>query len=187
MVESDPEGSSLLALVENLQREDLHYLEEAEALARLISRYRLSQEEVAKRLGKSQSAVANKLRLLKLSPDCEKILRGAGLTERHARALLRLEDEELRLAAVRHMAEAGLNVAESESYVDSLLRVRQTTEPRRQPTYIIKDVRLFLNSVNRNLRLIQQAGVAAEARREDTDDQILLTIRIPKGASRLPS
>ncbi|MGM9618776.1 MAG: ParB/RepB/Spo0J family partition protein [Oscillospiraceae bacterium] len=187
LVETGEEGSSLLALVENLQREDLHYLEEAEAIAQLIERYHLSQEEAARKLGRSQSAIANKLRLLRLSPDCVRVLREAELTERHARALLRLEDEELRLAAVRHMAEKHLNVAESEQYIESLLHHMETTEPRRRPTYIIKDVRLFLNSVSRGLRLIQQAGVGADCTREDTDSEILLTIRIPKGQGRLSS
>lgn len=109
LVRATEEDSALLALIENLQRCDLHYLEEAAAIARLITTYGLSQEEAARRLGRSQPAVANKLRLLRLSPECCDLLRRYGLTERHARALLRLEDEEDRLAAARHMGERGLN------------------------------------------------------------------------------
>lgn len=182
LLEAEERRSALLALVENLQREDLHYLDEAAAMARLIREHQLSQEEVARKLGYSQSAVANKLRLLRLSPACASLLRETGLTERHARAVLRLEDDELRLAALRFMAEKQLTVAQSEQYVEHTLSRLQTAPPRRRPTYIIKDVRLFLNSVDRGLRLIREAGVGADCRREDTEDAILLTIRIPRGA-----
>lgn len=181
LLEAEERRSALLALVENLQREDLHYLEEAAAMARLIREYQLSQEEVAQKLGYSQSAVANKLRLLRLSPACMTLLRESALSERHARAVLRLEDDELRLAALRHMAEAHLTVAAGELYVEQLLHEQQTMPPKRRPLYIIKDVRLFLNSVDRSLRLIREAGVSADCRREDTEDAILLTIRIPRG------
>ena len=92
LVSVDSQGSSLLALVENLQRRDLNFVEEATALAKLIETYHLSQEEAARRIGKSQSAVANKLRLLRLPPDVLTLLREHGCTERHARALLRLEE-----------------------------------------------------------------------------------------------
>lgn len=187
LVEAEERRSALLALVENLQREDLHYLDEAAAMARLIREHQLSQEEVARRLGYSQSAVANKLRLLRLSPDCAALLRENALSERHARAVLRLEDDELRLAALRHMAEKQLTVAQSEQYVEQLLHQLQTAPPRRRTAYIIKDVRLFLNSVDRGLRLIREAGVGADCRREDTDEAILLTIRIPRGGGKAAS
>lgn len=180
LVEAEERRSALLALVENLQREDLHYLEEAAAMARLIREHQLSQEEVARELGYSQPAVANKLRLLRLSPACAALLRQSGLSERHARAALRLEDDEQRLAALRHMAERQLTVAQSEQYVEQLLRQLPLTPPRRRSTYIIKDVRLFLNSVDRGLRLIREAGVGADCQRKDTEDAILLTIRIPR-------
>lgn len=176
-----PQTSALLALIENIQRQDLHYFEEAEAIAAYIARSGATQEETAALLGRSPSALANKLRLLRLSPACASLLREAGLTERHARAVLRLEDDELRLAALRHMAEKQLTVAQSEQYVEQALSQLQTAPPRRRPTYIIKDVRLFLNSVERSLRLIREAGVGADCRREDTEDAILLTIRIPRG------
>ena len=150
------EDAALLALIENLQRRDLDYLEEAAAISRLIGRYGLSQQQAAEKLGKSQPAIANKLRLL------------------------RLTDPEQQLAAARHMGQRGLNVAQAEQYIDALA-ARNRTEPlRRRPTYIIKDVRLFLNSVERGVRLMQSAGVGAEVGRCDTDEEILLTIHIPK-------
>ena len=184
LVRVSEEDSAVLALIENLQRCDLHYMEEAAAIARLIAQYGLSQEEAARRLGRSQSAVANKLRLLRLSPQVQDLLRRYGLTERHARALLRLEGDAAQRAALEHIASAGLTVAQTEQYIERLL----TDQPKkRKPTYLIKDVRLFLNSLSRGLSVMQGAGIDAQCAREETDETILLTIRIPKtpaGAGR---
>ena len=131
-------------------------------------------------LGRSPSAVANKLRLLRLSPACREVLTKSGLTERHARCLLRLEDESARLEAVRYITDHQLNVAQTEQYVDRLLEDIQSAPPAKRRTFILKDVRLFLNSVDRGLRLIREAGVDAQTKRDETEDAILLTIRIPK-------
>lgn len=174
------EDAALLALIENLQRRDLDYMEEAAAIARLIRRYGLSQQQAAEKLGKSQPTIANKLRLLRLSAPVIDCLRQYGLTERHARTLLRLTDPEQQLAAARHIGKRGLNVAQTEQYIDRLTAENRTEPPRRRPTYIIKDVRLFLNSVERGVRLMQSAGVGAEVGRRDTEEEILLTIHIPK-------
>ena len=159
----DEQDSAILALIENIQRRDLHYLEEAAAL-----------------LGRSPSALANKLRLLRLSPDCCRLLTEHDLTERHARALLRLEDEEERLNTLHHIIRQHLNVAQTEQYIDKRLAQLQTTSPSGRRVFLLKDVRLFLNSLDRGLRLVREAGIGAESRREDTEDAILLTIRIPK-------
>ena len=178
--EADDRESALLALVENLQRRDLHYLEEAAAIAAYIRQTGITQEEAAAQLGRSPSALANKLRLLRLSPACRELLVRNGLTERHARCLLRLEDEEERLVALRHIADKQLNVAQAEQYVDQRLAQLQSTPPKRRRTFILKDVRLFLNSLDRGLRMVRDAGVDARTERQETDDAILLTIRIPK-------
>ena len=178
LVRATEEDSALLALIENLQRCDLHYLEEAAAIARLITTYGLSQEEAARRLGRSQSAVANKLRLLRLPPDVLSLLREHGMTERHARALLRLEDPELQQKAAQYIVQEHLTVAKSEAYVESLLS--PAPPKRRKPTYLIKDVRLFLNTVTKGLSMMKTAGVDAACERSETEDSILLTIRIPK-------
>ena len=114
VIRADEEHSALMALVENIQRQDLDFWEEALALDRLIAVCGLSQEEAAKKIGKSQSAVANKLRLLKLPEDTLRVLRDAGCTERHARALLRLEGTESQRAAGRYIAEHKLTVAQTE-------------------------------------------------------------------------
>ena len=181
LVRASDEDSAVLALIENLQRCDLHYLEEAQAIARLIAQYGLSQEEAARRLGRSQSAVANKLRLLRLSEGCAALLRQYGLTERHARAVLRLEGEERQLAALRKMGEAGMNVAAAEAYVEELLHEAQRQETPRRPIYVIKDVRLFLNSLRRGMDTIRRAGVDAQYDKEESEEGITITIRIPKG------
>lgn len=179
-VTADDDASALLALVENLQRRDLHFFEEAEAVAAYLRRSGCTQEEASSRLGRSPSALANKLRLLRLSDHCRERLTAEGLSERHARALLRLEDEEERLSALAYICKRRLNVAQTEQYIEKRLAELQTTPPAGRRTFIMKDVRLFLNSVERGLRLMKEAGVEAQTERQDTEDDILLTIRIPR-------
>ncbi len=178
-MEADSDASALLALVENLQRQDLTVWEEAAALRQLIDRHHPSQEEAAQRVGKSQSAVANKLRLLKLPEDVIATLRSHRLTERHARSLLRLGSPEAQRAALEEILKRGLNVAQTEVYIDRLLQ--SGTAPRKAaPVYRIRDVRLFLNTVKRSLAVMQSAGVNARCGKEETDREITLTIHIPK-------
>ena len=179
LVQADDQSSSLLALIENLQRRDLAFVEEASALARLIHTFHLSQEEAAKRIGKSQSAVANKLRLLRLPPDVLALLRDNHCTERHARALLRLSDPEQQRQAAQAVVDQSLTVSRTEEYVEQLLHP-PAPKSHKKPSFILKDVRLFLNSVTRGLSMMKSAGVDAACDRQDTDDSILLTIRIPK-------
>lgn len=178
-VEADEESSSLLALVENLQREDLDVWEEAAALRRLIDEFHFSQEDAGRRVGMSQSAVANKLRLLKLPADVIDGLRQARLTERHARALLRLSTAEQQRTALAQILRRHLNVAQTEAYVDKLCR-REDRPRKAIPIYRTKDVRLFLNTIHRSLAIMQSAGVAAQCSRQETDQEITLTIHIPK-------
>ena len=180
------EDSALLALMENLQRRDLDCWEEAEAIARLITTYNLTQEQAAEKIGKSQSAVANKLRLLRLSRAVRDSLRQKDLSERHARALLRLGDEHQQLCALEEIARRGYNVARTEEYVEQLLQQNRQTPPQGRATYIIKDVRLFLNSVERGLGIMRRAGVDAQIGRSDTAEEICLTIRIPKKRHKSP-
>lgn len=176
----DSQRSSLLALVENLQRRDLDFWEEAMALERLIGTYHLSQEECARRIGKSQSAVANKLRLLKLPADVLELLRSAGCSERHARALLVLETPALQLRAAQSVVAEQLTVAQTEALVKQLLTPKPHKAKSRR-TFVVKDVRLFLNTLDRGMKLMQDAGVNARCQREDLDGEICLTIHIPRG------
>lgn len=180
----DEEQSGMLALVENLQRRDLDFIEEAEGLARLMRLYGMSQEQAAMRVGKSQSAVANKLRLLRHPPQVLAAIRQYGLSERHARALLRLPDEKTRMEVIGTIVEKELNVARTEQYIDRLLAETSRPEPRRGlGRFVLRDVRLFLNSVEHDLDLIKNAGIEAAKTQEETDTEIVLTIRIPKKAS----
>ena len=190
LVDVSLEDASLLALVENLQRKDLDFVEEARGIRRLIMTFGMSQEEAARRLGKSQSAVANKLRLLRLPEDVLEALLSNGLSERHGRALLRLPGSDLQRAALAHVLEHGLTVAATEDYVEQLLTAppeeaeaedgspEEKAQPRR--TLVLKDVRVFLNSLTRGLAVMQQGGIAAELKREESEEALVLTISIPK-------
>ena len=146
LIDVNMEDAGLIALVENLQRRDLNFLEEANGIRQLIRMFGMSQEEAARRLGKSQSAVANKLRLLKLPEDVLETLRDRGLSERHGRALLRLPDEESQRAALGKILEKDMTVAAAESYVDELLAAGTQQPSAAKRTFVMKDVRLFLNS-----------------------------------------
>lgn len=183
IVDVNDTESALLALVENLQRRDLDYMEEAVALRRLIVQHGLSQEQAARKVGKSQSAVANKLRLLKLAPEVIEILQKAELSERHARALLRLPAAQ-RVEAAEYIAKHQMTVAKTEAYVERLLSPPQPeppAPPKKQPVYHIRDVRFFLNTIDRSVRLMQSAGVQATSQQQKEDGILTLTVRIPVG------
>lgn len=184
LLDVNMEDASLIALVENLQRRDLDFIEEANGINQLIRMFSMSQEEAARRIGKSQSAVANKLRLLKLPQDVLEGLRENGLSERHGRALLRLPGAEEQREALLYIIDNGLTVAATDAYVDALLS-RQEEEPEPEKpegrrTFVLKDVRVFLNTLSRSIDLMKQGGIAAGVRREETEDSLILTISIPK-------
>ena len=163
----------MAAMIENLQRQDLDFIEEAMGIASLMQKFAMSQEQAARMLGKSQSAIANKLRLLRHSDAVLNALREGGLTERHARALLRLEGDEKKLAAIREILRQGMSVACTERYIASLLET-----PRDKPA--APNVGAFLNNLTQSLQKIQQSGIPAVSERRETDTQIVLTITIPK-------
>ena len=183
VLSADRTNSCLLSLIENIQRRDLDFWEEAKALERLISVYGLSQEEAATKVGKSQSAVANKLRLLRLPEAALELLRKNGGTERHGRALLRLPTPEAQMAAAERIVQEHWTVARTEQYVEDQLKAQEAQtqdKPNRRPLFI-RDVRFFLNTVDHGLTVMRSAGVDAQCSREEAGDHILLTIRIPKG------
>lgn len=169
----DARESGFAALVENLQRQDLDFIEEALGIRRLLQEHAMSQEQAARLLGKSQSAVANKLRLLRHSDTVLSAIRESGLTERHARALLKLRTEEEILAAIGQIAKEGMSVARTEKYIESLLAQKEEKAPR-------ANVGAFLNSLTQSLQKIQLSGIAAVSERRETESQIVLTITIPK-------
>ena len=162
-------------------------LEEARGIAQLIRLFGLSQEECARRLGKSQSAVANKLRLLRLPEDVLNAMRNAGLTERHGRALLRLETPDEQREALAYILSRDLNVAATDAYIDRLLEAKAAPESERQKTFILKDVRVFLNTISHSLDLMKQGGIDAGMHRQETDEALILTINIPKARRREPA
>ena len=173
LMSMDNKASGFAALVENLQRQDLDFIEEAMGIRRLIQEHSMSQEQTARLLGKSQSAVANKLRLLRHSEAVLSAIRESGLTERHARALLKLRSEEETLAAIALIAKQNMSVARTEAYIDSLLREKEEKTGK-------ANVGAFLNSLTQTLQKIQLSGIAAVSERRETESQIVLTITIPK-------
>lgn len=180
VLDIDAAESGAIALVENLQREDLDFVEQAQGLARLISQFGLSQEECARRVGLSQSAVANKLRLLRLAPETLDALRRAGLTERHGRALLRLPEEKARRAALARIAEKRLSAAETDRYIDALLQKEEAQKNENRSRFVLKDVRVFMNTLQHSVDVMRRGGVDVALDREQTEDGMLVTIRIRK-------
>ncbi len=169
----DDKESGMAAMVENLQRQDLDFIEEAAGIARLMENYHMSQDQAARLLGKSQSAVANKLRLLRHSEPVLRALREAGLTERHARALLKLPTEPEKMAAISVISRLGLSVARTEAYIEDLLTKKNGREPK-------VSLGAFFNNLNQTLQRIQLSGIPAISERRETENQIVLTITIPK-------
>ena len=169
----DEKESGIAALVENLQRQDLDFVEEAMGIARVMEQWCMSQEQAAQLLGKSQSAVANKLRILKHSRQVLEALRSSGLTERHARALLKLPTEPEKLAAISVIQRQNMSVARAERYIDQLLAGESAAAGR-------VNLGAFLNNLNLTLQKIQLSGIRAVSERKETDSQIVVTITIPK-------
>ena len=165
--------SAMTALVENLQRQDLDFVEEARGIDLLIRQFAMSQEQVARLLGKSQSAIANKLRLLKHSPQVLEALRQAELTERHARALLKLPTEYQKMQAISTIARQNMSVARTEQYIEGLLTQQDGDRKK-------ANVGAFLSYLNQTLARIQLSGISAISERRETEDEIVLTITIPK-------
>lgn len=192
VVNVDDNDAAIIALIENLQREDLTYLEEAEGYQNLLMEHNITQEELAEKIGKSQSTIANKIRLLKLSPLVKKILMDNNLSERHARALLKLHDEQLQLKVLKKVCENGLNVKKTEQMVertiDKYMREKTQKEQRKQHlTRVVKDVRIFVNSVKKAIILMKKSGVKAWAAQFDRGKYIEFIVRIPKNQGVMPT
>lgn len=182
--ETPTEMSAMMALIENLQRRDLHFIEEAACYRKLLSQYALTQEQLAERLGKSQPFIANKLRLLALSPAVREAIESAGLSERHARALLRLPEERERLYVIEEITRRALTVKETERLIAQQLEQRSAPRQRTRMFRMRKDFRLFLNTLDQAARLLKQAGMAVDIEQAAPDpDHLTLTIRISASAS----
>ena len=187
VVKCSDRESAVYALLENLQRADLGIFEEARGIAKLIRRYGLTQEQAAIKLGKTQSTIANKLRLLRLSEEEQEWMEKAGLSERHARALIRIENETVRREVLSRIITENLNVKQSERLVGIYLN--STPKPARvkgNSKAVIKDIRIFLNTINRAIDTMRLSGINAQSNKTDTEDFIEYTIRIPKSTLYTP-
>lgn len=182
VVDYRDKDSAMVALVENLQREDLNFIEEAEGYYNLIEDHNITQQELAEKLGKSQSTIANKLRILKLPPDIKKILIEEKLTERHGRALLKLPDDNLRRIVLDKTVNNNLNVSGTETLVEDILdNLRKRDENvSSQKIKSLINVRIYLNTIKKAYRAIKEYGVKAEYNEEDKGDFYLVSIKIPK-------
>ncbi|HHT66475.1 MAG TPA: nucleoid occlusion protein [Clostridiales bacterium] len=193
IIHSCEQDSAIFAMIENLQRENLHYLEEAKGYASLIQDHGFTQEELAVKLGKSQSTIANKLRILRLSNSIKELLIRENLTERHARALLKLPDDELRLKAVRQVVAKKMNVRDTEVVIDEFLeelqdkkqragRKKEAQDGKRQTRVFkrTKDIRIFINTIRNAVNLLKGYGLEVQYFQVDKEDQVEITVMIPK-------
>lgn len=183
IVDCDYEESAVYSIIENIQRSDLSFFEEAQAISQMQNHFGMTQEQIAKRLGKSQSALSNKLRLLKLPADVRYFIEKEGLTERHARALLKLESEKQMWTALNLIKYKGWNVQQTEEYINSV--TNKAVKPHKNNIVkIFKDVRIFVNTVNKAINTMKEAGIPAESNKTETDDYIEFFVRIPKNPQK---
>lgn len=172
--------SASVALIENLQREGLTSIEEAVAYQKLIELHGLTQESLAQRLGKGQSTVANKIRLLHLPKECHEALKKRLITERHARALLMLKDPDLQIKFLLEIIEKDLNVKQTEAKIEKHLNDQQTEKKKQIRKSFSKDVRLAMNTIRQSVDMVVQSGLTIETKEKDHDDYYEFTIKIPK-------
>lgn len=180
---ADDKEMAEIALIENLQREDLHFFEEATGYEKLLHQFSLTQEQLAKRVGKDQSTVANKLRLLKLKPAVRDLLSKEQLTERHARALLKVETEERQLALLQAVVEKKLNVRDTEQLVEDEINQKapdKQEQPRQMMLRIIKDIRIFVNTIGQLANEMKKVGLDVKMEQIQDDESITITLVVPK-------
>lgn len=178
IVEMSGRNSAVMALIENIQRQDLSVFDEAEAIAKLIDFYGMTQEDAAVKLGKSQSTIANKLRILKLDQETKNKITEYGLTERHARALLKLP-EERRIEVVEAIHNRNLNVEATERLIETMMNKQTEIESLRKRSVVFKDVRLFVNTINKAVEMMKAAGINADSKKIQQEDFIEYIVRIP--------
>lgn len=190
-VEAGEVDAAILAIIENLHREDLSMFEEAASIQSLISLTGMTQEACAKKLSVSQSYVANKLRLLRLSDGEQEKIEENGLTERHARALLRLEDEEEREEVLSIIIKREMNVSRTEEYIEDIICAKSRLAEReskpkgseQKRKLVIRDIRLFYNSIDHAIDIIKKSGIPVESTRKEVEEGVLISILLPKKAS----
>lgn len=180
VLECDEGQSSIFALIENLQRSNLNAFEEAEAIYKLMEKLDITQEEVAKKIGKRQSTVANKLRILKLTNEERKKIIEFNLTERHARALLKLKEEKERKQALDYIIKNQLNVQQTDNFINSLLEKKERPKNEIRRKVIIKDIRIFMNTIDKAIKTMKCSGINALSKKRETEEYLEYMVRIPK-------
>ena len=181
ILDCDETQAAVFALLENLQRANLNMFEEAEAMRNLIEIWGLTQESVAKKLGKKQSTIANKLRLLKLDDEERALIKKANLTERHARAILKLESREQRKLMIKKIAAKNLNVQDTESLIDSILQgARMDNSDNIDEKFVVKDLTFFMNAINDALDLMKISREGVQYIHNESAEYLEYMIKIPK-------
>ena len=187
-IEATDIDAAIIAIIENLHREDLNIFEEAAAIGSLLKLSGMTQEQCARKLSVSQSYIANKLRLMRLTDNERQLILDNGMSERHARALLRLTPGDERMGILITMIERQMNVAQAEEYVESILcaeaRVeeirKEPPKSERRQKLIIKDIRIFYNSIDHAVDIIKKCGIPVESTRQETQEGTLISILLPK-------
>ncbi|MBR5516161.1 MAG: ParB/RepB/Spo0J family partition protein [Clostridia bacterium] len=178
IIEADEKTSAVMAIVENIQRRELNYFEEADAIKTLKELYAMTQEQIAQTLSVSQSYVANKLRLLKLNEKQKEMICQNSLTERHCRAIIRIENEEKREEAIKHIIKYALNVTSSEIYIEKLLEDKRTAIAKKPKK--LKDIRIFYNSIDKAVESVRNLGIDVESKKNEKGDFTEIVLIIPK-------
>ncbi len=187
LIKCTDKESAIFALLENIQRSDLNMFEEAKGISRLIRKFGLTQEEAAQKLGKKQSTVANKLRLLKLSMEEQDWILQAGLSERHARSLLRLEDEEVRKELLSKIISENISAKDTEDMVIKLLcQATVNSAPKQEKKFVVRDIRIFVNTINKAVDTMRLSGINAVSKKLETEEYIEYTVQIPKTEATEP-
>lgn len=178
IMEADDEKSTLFALLENIQRSDLGFFEEAQAIEKLIVDFGMSRDDICKKLGKAAPTISNKLRLLRLPEEIRLRITQENLTERHARALLKLTNISQMERAMSIIGEKRLNVSETERLISQI--ITNDSNNRRPAVKLFKDVKIFVNTLNHAVDTMRRAGIEADSAKSETDEYIEYIVRIPK-------
>ena len=177
----EEDDSAAMALIENLQRENLNFLEEADAYNKIVKEFNITQSELAEKIGKTQSTIANKMRILKLPEKVKQIVVDNNLSERHARALLKVEDEEIQLSILKKVIKKDLNVSSTEKLIKSIvddLRKEKINNRKNIKNFI--NYRIYVNTIKNAYNEILKTGIDAEFQQDDNDNFIEIKVRIPK-------
>ena len=177
IIDVSTQDSAVVAFIENLQRVDLNFLEEAESYKKLIDDYNYKQSDLAERIGKSQSTISNKMRLLSLSDPVRDILSSSNLTERHGRSLLKIKNTDLQLKVAKHISKLKLNVKDTEKYIN---KVMDSYKKKNQQASFKVSHQIYLNTIKKSFKMIREMENEASMDTDEYDDYIEVKIRIPK-------